>query len=379
MLTITILLCIILSLLVLEKWLTQRSVNSLKLRIHVNGTRGKSSLTEYIAAGISASQTGVMAKITGIVPTIIHNGKAQIISRSGVARVQEQVDVIRLAAKKKVRSLILECMSISPELQKLESSLFKPHIYVITNIRDDHREEMGRNTEEQVRSICNAIPENCTVITNELRFLNTIRETAATRNSEVICSHEVNADVKHNLPPGIFSENVSLALTACEAAGIDSKLAKEGILKHISILDSPLTIIHYKNNEIKFLNAFAANDIESTNSFIDHWKNKINQNDKMVVLLNTRADRPVRTDLFAEWISNISSSVGQIIITGNHFRRAKHQLIKAGIDKIMIHTWRGKLLENIKEELFNIVPGGTLVVGVGNIGGDGFYILNKLK
>ena len=379
MLIVTIILCTIISFLLIEKWLARKNIESLPLRIHVNGTRGKSSVTDYIGAGIFHARPGVMAKITGIVPAIIHNGEERIIRRTGVARVQEQVDVIRLASKNKVTSLVLECMSISPELQKLESSFFKPHIYVITNIRDDHREEMGKNIEEQAQSICNAIPGNCIVVTNEVQFLDKIRETARTRNSKVICSREINPVVKNILPSGIFPENVSLALTACEAAGIDSKLAEEGILKRISILDCPLTTIHYKNNEIKFLNAFAVNDIESTDSFINHWQNKITQDGKMSILFNTRADRPIRTDLFAEWIANMSSSVGQIIITGDHFRRAKHQLLKAGTDKKIIHTWRGALLRNVKEELFNTVPVGALVIGVGNVGGDGFYILNKLK
>lgn len=379
MLIVTIILCAIISFLLIEKWLTRRNVESLPLRIHVNGTRGKSSVTEYIGAGIFQAQPDAMAKITGIVPTIIHNGEERVINRTGVARVQEQVDVIRLAVKSKVRSLVLECMSISPELQKLESSFFKPHIYVITNIRDDHREEMGKNIEEQAQSICNAIPGNCTVVTNEVHFLNKIKNTAATRNSIVISSQEINPVVKNILPSGIFPENVTLALAVCEVAGIDRKLAEEGIMKRISNFDCPLTTIHYKNCEIKFLNAFAVNDIESTHSFINHWQNKIIQNSKISVLFNTRADRPIRTDLFAEWIARISSSVDQIIITGDHFRRAKYQLLKAGTDKKIIHTWRVALLKNVKEELFNTVPDGALVIGVGNVGGDGFYILKKLR
>ena len=379
MLIVTIILCISIGLLLLEKWLTQRSIRNLQLRIHVNGSRGKSSVTEYIAAGIFNAQSDVMAKITGIIPTTIHNGKEQIIKRTGVARVQEQINIIRFAAKKKVKTLVLECMSVSPELQRLESSVFQPDIYVITNIRDDHREVMGKSIEEQAQSICNAIPKNCTVITNQHQFLNKIRESAARINSRVVTAKDLNTELLEKLPHGVFSENVALALTVCDSAGINSKLAEEGIMKRLLNSKSPLFSIDYDNKKIRFLNAFSVNDVESTDSFVSRWKNNLGYNGNISVIFNTRADRPLRTDLLAGWIANSAPPTEHIIITGNHVNRAKHSLLKAGADIEKIHAWGGKQLRNFKANLFSTVSDGSLVIGVGNIGGDGFYILNELK
>ena len=138
MLIVSIIVCIIIVLLIFEKWLLQRGVDSLSLRIHVTGTRGKSSVTEYIASGLSAMYPGVMAKITGVIPTIIQNGSRNRIKRRGIARVQEQVKTIFSASRSRSGALVMECMSISPDLQQLESRFFRPHILVITNIRDDH-------------------------------------------------------------------------------------------------------------------------------------------------------------------------------------------------------------------------------------------------
>jgi NAD(P)H-hydrate repair Nnr-like enzyme with NAD(P)H-hydrate epimerase domain len=54
-------------------------------------------------------------------------------------------------------------------------------------------------------------------------------------------------------------------------------------------------------------------------------------------------------------------------------------LLKAGADIEKIHAWSGKQVKNLKANLFSTVSDGSLVIGVGNIGGDGFYILNELK
>jgi len=379
MLIAACLLIAILGMLIIEKSAVQRGVRNLQLRIHVNGTRGKSSVTEYIAAGLLNTRPEVMAKITGIIPKILHNGEEHTINRTGGARVQEQFSVIRYAAKKRVNSLILECMSINPELQRMESSVFKPNIYVITNIKDDHREEMGNNIEEQADAICQAIPEKCTVITNEILFLKKIREYASVKGSQVIVPPPSSLKSIEHLPYGVFPENIELALTVCEIAGADRLLAREGILKYVQSRESPLTTVHHDARKLIFLNAFTVNDVESTAFFIQHWQGKIGYKGKISIVLNTRADRPIRTDLFAGWMAKGILTFENVIVTGDHAMRAKYSLLKAGIDKRKLFVWRARQIENLKEQLFQIVGDGTLVVGIGNIGGDGFNILNKLR
>jgi poly-gamma-glutamate synthase PgsB/CapB len=379
MLIINIILGILIFLLVIEKLLTMRNVNRIQLRVHVNGTRGKSSVTEYVAAGILNAQPEVMAKITGTVPTIIHNGNRKIIYRYGAARIQEQINIIRYAASRKVRTMILECMSLAPELQLLESTLFKPHIYVITNIRDDHREEMGRTTEEQAESISNAIPYKCTVITNETCYLDKIKEKAASRNSSVLHVNDFDLKPLNDLPNSVFPENVLLAIAVCESAGIDNKLAEDGIRKFLSEIKSPLITVNYGGNEIKFLNAFEVNDVESTINYINVWQKNIGYRGKFSMILNTRVDRPIRTDLFTGLIADMFSSVEHIIITGDHASRAEYSLLKSGIKKESIHIWKEKHLKNVKQNLCKTVGDKSLVIGIGNIGGNGLKILNELK
>ena len=57
----------------IENYYHQKSVNSIPLRIHVNGTRGKSSVTRLIAAGLREGKLKTFAKTTGTTPRIIND------------------------------------------------------------------------------------------------------------------------------------------------------------------------------------------------------------------------------------------------------------------------------------------------------------------
>jgi len=373
-----VILLIVFGFLIIEKMVVSRSVASMNLRIHVNGTRGKSSVTEYIAAGIVKSDPKVMAKVTGVIPTVIFNNKGQTIKRFGVARVQEQFNIMNQAARAGVKSLVMECMSISPDLQRLESRVFKPHIYVITNIRDDHREAMGRCLEEQAISICNAIPYNCKVVTNELQFLELITKTSAERGSTVI-TPSTNENVSEiNIPYGVFPENLALAAAVCREAGIDYADALNGILDHVNLAKSPLVPLKSGAGEIYFLNAFSVNDLSSTKTFIKYWQERSELGNNFSVLINTRADRPLRTGLFVKWIVEELHDSAMIFISGSHSGRAKAELRGAGIGKDRIRIIKRNEIKSFDKILFDLLPDGSFVVGVGNISGDGNKILKAI-
>ena len=51
--------------------LHQISLSEIPIRVHVNGTRGKSSVTRLIAAGLRAGGKRTFAKTTGTAPRVI--------------------------------------------------------------------------------------------------------------------------------------------------------------------------------------------------------------------------------------------------------------------------------------------------------------------
>ncbi len=66
------------------------------------GTRGKSSVTRLIAAGLRAGGKKVLAKTTGSAPRLIFEDGSEIpIIRYFGANIKEQLKIIKYAAKRK--------------------------------------------------------------------------------------------------------------------------------------------------------------------------------------------------------------------------------------------------------------------------------------
>jgi gamma-polyglutamate synthase len=370
-------LIIIISLLSLEAFVVKKGINRIQLRIHVNGTRGKSSVTEYIVAGLR-TEKNVLGKITGIKPTVIYpDGKNKIIKRNGRARVKEQFDMVRLASKLSADSLVLESMSILPELQKLESKVLSPHYYIITNIRDDHREEMGVSILEQAEAICSAIPYNSTVLTTEEYFFPLIDKYAKGRNSKVIMVNDLEEKYSSILPEGTFSINLALALAACSIAGVNKDAALNNILEMIKYKPHPLIEFIIKEKTIRFLDGFAVNDVPSAENFIKYWISKFENVEDILLILNTRNDRPVRSVQFAKWIGSLKN-VSKVILTGTHIPRTRKEIVKSGFDEDNIYAWKKSESIDALKSLKKIVTKNSLVFGIGNIAGDGLSILESL-
>ena len=77
----------------------RRRLSRIPIRVHVNGTRGKTSVTRLIAAGIREAGIRCVAKTTGTVPRfILPNGREVPVYRPGGANVIEQKQAVSMAA-----------------------------------------------------------------------------------------------------------------------------------------------------------------------------------------------------------------------------------------------------------------------------------------
>ena len=69
---------------ILEYRLHLRNVRAIPIRVHVNGTRGKSSVTRLIAAGLRAGGVRAVAKTTGSAARYIRaDGSEEPVVRAG--------------------------------------------------------------------------------------------------------------------------------------------------------------------------------------------------------------------------------------------------------------------------------------------------------
>ena len=86
--------------------------------IHVNGIRGKSTVSRLIDAGLRAGGLRVFCKTTGTDPMVIGvSGDEEPLVRRGKANIKEQIGILRQAAGQGAQVLVIECMALQPELQ----------------------------------------------------------------------------------------------------------------------------------------------------------------------------------------------------------------------------------------------------------------------
>ena len=376
MLVALLLTSIAIILLVVEKLWIVRNIKKIPIRIHVNGTRGKSTVVKYISAILRSNNYKTVSKITGIIPTIYeHDNLPKVIKRKGGARVTEQFRIINRAASLDSDALVLECMTINPQLQIIESTAFQPQYYIITNIRKDHTEDMGQSEADWVDSICSAIPENCTVLTSEHLHFNKIKEYAELKNCRVVSTETIELEVGIN--PKLHIDNIKLALLYAKLEGLKTNDFCE-YLKQVPLNNEDEIIFNYEGNKITFFNAFAINDVPSADRFLS----SINENDwptnKRLFIFNSRADRPYRSLQFAEWMAGINN-YSKIILTGNHIHRTKTELLHLGVEKNKIVIWKNVQLEEVISNIKSVINDSYTFIGIGNIKHHGFQIIEAMK
>ncbi|MBT7311769.1 poly-gamma-glutamate synthase PgsB [bacterium] len=351
----------------------------IKLRVHVNGSRGKSSVARLITAGLQAGGLQVCTKTTGSAARFIHvDGTETPVVRHSPPNIREQLRVFRQAAREKADVLVLECMAVRPDLQWIcEHKIVKATCGVITNVRPDHLEVQGPRLEDVCDSLGGTVPRGTVLVTAEEKFGDRLKSIAKRRGSQfkITDPKSVTDEDLSKFSYHEFADNVSLALDACEECGIDRAKALSGMHKVLPDVGA-LTILPCISGDKKFdfVNAFAANDPESS---IAVWKRLGYHKTGAVALYNNRADRMRRAKDMAPIF--VEGAVPEkLVVVGEATSAICELFARSGADKNMIIDLGGKNAAEICDELFEIANGST-VVGLGNIGGAGHLLIAELE
>ena len=352
------------------------------LVIHINGTRGKSSVTRLIAAGLRKGGKKTIAKTTGSAPRIIlENGDEIPIVRYLNPNIKEQLKIFRFAAKRNIDALILECMAITPEYQWItEHKMIKSNIGVITNVRPDHLDLMGPGLKNVAFSLCNTLPKNGIAFTCEEKLLPLMQRFGKKRNTnlELVKSDFVSEKDVNDFSYIEHKENVAIALKICEKCNVPKETAIKGMKRvNPDIGAAKLFKIKIKEKEIFFINIFAANDPESTQSIIKYSK-KLHPNINFVgIILNTRADRLFRSKQLIRMLKNIQFDFLYLIGEQTSAMKTYARKHKISSQKIVDLGWiDGK---NLEKEIKKIKEDKILLSGIGNMGGNGKIIVDFFK
>ncbi|MEM8909782.1 MAG: poly-gamma-glutamate synthase PgsB, partial [Bacteroidota bacterium] len=254
---------------IFEYQVHQQHLRSIPIRIHINGTRGKSSVTRLIGAGLRAGGLKTITKVTGTFPRLIlPDGSEAIIHRKEKANILEQLDIIRYCSQQEVEVLIIECMALQPIYQKItEHQMIKATHGVITNIRLDHLDVMGPRLNNVADAICGTIPRQSKLFTSEDRYLQKMEQMAQQQQTQLYKSDPltISTEALKGFSYIEHKDNIALALDICADLGVDRATAlaamqqsipDEGVLRRYAV--------RREDKRIFFYNALAANDPEST-------------------------------------------------------------------------------------------------------------------
>lgn len=366
----------------IEFQLHNRSLSSIPLRIHVNGTRGKSSVTRLVAAGLREGGLKTFAKTTGTAPRVIDpEGKDRIIHRLRLPSIGEQVRLLRYFASEKPDAVVIECMAVQPQYQWIaEHQMIKSHIGVITNVRPDHLEEMGPTEEDVAYSLCNTIPNEALLITAEDQKPDILKAVAKQNNSQVVCSDPTSVSQKEI---DLFTyiehrSNVAIAIDVCEKAGIDRQTALNGMHKVQPDVGALVVWdLMIKESRYKFVNGMAANDPVSTLGIWNSINDRYGLGKKTCIFFNSREDRPGRTAQMIELtLSKIKPNF--FIIRGDKVLKIINDLVYLSPLTIIKTFDLNKKLTKATE-LLESLPNETLIYAIGNQVGAGQEILEKIS
>ena len=167
----------------------ERNLARIPVRVLVNGIRGKSSVTRLTAGALRGGGLRVVAKTTGTAARYIHpDGSEEPVYRKfGIANVVEQIGIVRRAAAERPDVLVIECMAVQPALQEVnQEKLIRSTIGVLSNVREDHLDEMGPTLDDVARSLSRSMPVGGACVTAEREREHILMREAQRRDCRLI-------------------------------------------------------------------------------------------------------------------------------------------------------------------------------------------------
>ncbi len=265
-----------------EYWVHLRRLQAIPIRILVNGTRGKSTVTRLIAAGLAAGGLRTYAKTTGSAARLIFPDlHEKPIQRRGPANarvsIMEHRWFVREAHNGRAQAIVAECMAIQPEtIWTLETRLAHSTIGVITNVRLDHMDTMGRELSSVAESLAESVPEGGLVFVGSEGMNQCVESIFAHRAAQrgtklrLVCSDDAARSMCADFSYPLFAQNMALALAVCEECGVPREVALRGM--HGAAPDPgvrPSLEFAWRGIAVRLVNAFAANEVQST---LELWR-----------------------------------------------------------------------------------------------------------
>ncbi len=353
----------------------QRQVARIPHRIHVNGTRGKSSVTRLIGAGLRAGGLRTLTKVTGTFPRLILADGADVpVHRKAEASILEQLRIVDFAVDNGIQALVIECMALDPLHQRItEQQMIRATLGVFTNIRLDHTDVMGRTLEEIGATMAHTMPRGGEVLTTDADNAELLERLARRRRTRltILGVDELSRQDMAGFSYIEHRENVALALAVCGRLGVDRDTALRGMWEATPDA-GVLTRSRVTEGEstTTFFNAFAANDPDSTAMIWDRLSAEGHLSGRRFVLLNSRPDRKERSEQLAH-LAATRLDADAVLVMGEPTDAVVRQLRSHGLGRDRVVDLGKARPEAVYRAILDRTPVESSVVAIGNMGGFG--------
>jgi len=383
---LSLLVVVIVGLGAFEYWVHVRQVASIPIRIHVNGTRGKSSVVRLIAAALREHGLAVYAKTTGSLARLIApDGTEFPVYRPGMTNVIEQLRILAIAAREGARAIVIECMALRPSLQSLcELKMIRSTHGVICNAWPDHLDVMGPTERDVALALLGTCPVGGTLFTGEREYLPLFEAVCAERGSRlVVVDAEAAARVRDE-EMARFSyiehkENVALALAVAESLGVPRDVALNGMVRATPDAGALREFeLDFFGRRVVFVNGFAANDPVATERI---WNLTLARHPGVrtrIMVLNCRFDRPDRSRQLGEALPRWAPAHRYFLVGTGTYALAR-TAVASGLSPTLLTPLEGENPAVVFEDILGACGRTAIVVGAGNIAGVGFELLRYFR
>ncbi len=346
-------------------------------RIHVNGIRGKSTVTRILAGMLREAGLQTVGKSTGTAAAVITpSGEDEPIFRPGPATILEQLEIVEQHVTDDVDALVIECMALKPAYQEIsERQMVRSTIGVLTNVREDHQDVMGETLPEIARSLLSTCPRNGVLVTAERNpeVTTVIEEVASSLGTRVVYADadQVTDEDIDAFDYIAFKDNVAIGLTVASMLGIDRDVAMRGM---VAAPPDPGVLrmrdLTIGNKSVTWANLFAVNDRESMIVATERLQPYRTPQTTTVGILNNRSDRERRATQFAD-IAVDDLDFDRLVTFGAYEKLVTERLIANGYPPaaiINLGETRNPSVEEIIDRMVHQAPTEhVLVVGFVNI------------
>ena len=275
----------------------RKILDQIDTQIVVSGTRGKSSTTQRLDDVFNRRGYDTLTKITGNHPLLIHNGEAHPIERRGprttlyenISLVAEFVPELDVYEPDDVA--IFENQGITEYTTRLfNQRLTDPDIIVLTNVRQDHTDTLGKTRTDLARSFARSVPAGTHVVSGEQHSVlhDYMRKEIERRGGTI---EQVGIPDKHR---GLIGSETIHAVNAVLDVVGEPPLPPEEIESFLNAIQPAW--LELEGGRI--FNAAEVNDVEST----EMVRRVLVDDERITPFVYLRRDRRGRTASFARYV-----------------------------------------------------------------------------